>query len=499
MLITQWGRLRIPGAPIKRPQRGTVKAAKAAATDKEAMSTLTSKFMPQWRIEDAVTAAFIGALLVMCMVAALAWYSVTQFLNGTRWVDHTHVVLATIEHTNALSGEALSAAQEYVITGDSKRITERDRAISEIQSSLRALAELTADNKAQQERLVNLNSLTSARIEYMSSVLNTRHYEGFEAARSLIAGERPRRLIDDFRESLNAMADEERLLLQRRLLADEDSQGRLIAACGALLLVVVLTVGMGLLRLRRELRLRQTMAEVLERKTIELQTSNKELESFSYSVSHDLRSPLRAIDSFALMLEEDYAAKLDEEGHRYINVIREGAQRMGRLIDDLLSLSRMGREPINAVSIDPRVGAQRAMKEVLVAHAGTPPELLMHKLPLACGDAALLHHVWVNLIGNAVKYSSKSAAPRIEIGGCIHGGEAVYFVKDNGAGFDMRYADKLFRVFQRLHGADEFPGSGVGLAIVQRIITRHGGRVWGESEPEHGAKFYFTLPQAAIA
>jgi light-regulated signal transduction histidine kinase (bacteriophytochrome) len=122
----------------------------------------------------------------------------------------------------------------------------------------------------------------------------------------------------------------------------------------------------------------------------------------------------------------------------------------------------------------------------------------MHELPPACGDAALLHHVWVNLIGNAVKYSSKIAAPRIEIGGCIQGSEAVYFVKDNGAGFDMRYADKLFRVFQRLHGADEFPGSGVGLAIVQRVISRHGGRVWGESEPEHGAKFFFTLPQAAV-
>jgi light-regulated signal transduction histidine kinase (bacteriophytochrome) len=333
----------------------------------------------------------------------------------------------------------------------------------------------------------------------MNAVVIMRQTEGFEAAQRLIASGRPRGLVNQLRESVNGMADEERLLLRQRLLADEVSQRRLIAACGALLAVVILTVGLGLLRLRRELRLRQALAEKLERKTIELQASNKELESFSYSVSHDLRSPLRAIDSFALMLQEDYAAKLDDEGRRYIGVVREGAQQMGRLIDDLLAFSRMGREPINAVSIDLRVGAERALREVLVAHTGTSPELLMHELPPARGDAALLHHVWVNLIANAVKYSSKIAAPRIEIGGCIQGSEAVYFVKDNGAGFDMRYADKLFRVFQRLHAADEFPGSGVGLAIVQRVISRHGGRVWGEGEPEHGAKFFFTLPQRAAA
>jgi signal transduction histidine kinase len=462
------------------------------------MKILAGKLVSWWSIEDAVTAAFIGALIVMCIVTSLAWYAVTQFLESTRWVDHTHVVLATLEHTNASSEEALSAVEEYVITGDPTSIAERDRAISEIQSSLRDLEELTADNESQQQRLAIIDSSVTERIELMNVVLVTRQTEGFEAAQRLFASGRPRGLVDQFSKSLNEMGDQERLLLRHRLFADEVSQRRLLATCGALLAIVVLTVGLGLFRLRRELRLRQMLAEKLEHKTIELQTSNKELESFSYSVSHDLRSPLRAIDSFALMLEEDYAAKLDEEGRRYIKVVREGAQKMGRLIDDLLAFSRLGREPINAVSIDVRVGAERALKEVLVAHTGTSPELLVHEMPAACADAALLHHVWVNLIGNAVKYSSKIAAPRIEIGGCIQGSDAVYFVKDNGAGFDMRYAGKLFGVFQRLHGAEEFPGTGVGLAIVHRVISRHGGRVWGESKPDHGAKFFFTLPQAAF-
>jgi signal transduction histidine kinase len=463
------------------------------------MKLLASKHVPLRSVEDAVTAGFIGALIAMCVVTSLAWYSVTQFLESTRWVDHTHVVLAALDHTNASSDEAFAAVQEYVITGNPASIAGRDRAVSEIQSSLRELEELTIDNKTQQDRLAMLNSSTAERIETMNAVLFTRQTDGFEAAQKLIASGRPRELVNQLRESLKTMGDEEQSLLQRRLLTDEASQRGLIIACGTLLAVVILTVGLGLVRLRRELRLRQALAEELKRKTIELQTSNKDLESFSYSVSHDLRSPLRAIDSFALMLEEDYAATLDKEAYRYISVIREGAQKMGRLIDDLLAFSRMGRESINAVSIDLRAVAERAVKEVLVAHTGTSPELLVHELPPARGDAALLHHVWVNLIGNAVKYSSKTAAPRIEIGGCIQGSEAVYFIKDNGAGFDMRYADKLFGVFQRLHGADEFPGTGVGLAIVKRVISRHGGRVWGESEPDHGAKFFFTLPHGAVA
>jgi signal transduction histidine kinase len=463
------------------------------------MTTIVNKrVLPRRSFETAITAAFIGALLVMGLVTSLSLYLVTRFLTSTGWVNHTHVVLVTLERANSSIAEVLAATEEFLVTADPATIVERDRAISALQASLGALGDLTVDNQAEQRRLANLRARAAEYITYMTALVATRQAAGLEASRERLTVDQPRRLVNRLREPLNEMRDSEHLLLQHRLFSDQTSQRRLIAACGALLAVVILTVGLGFLRLRRELHWRQALAEDLERKTSELQTSNKELESFSYSVSHDLRSPLRAIDSFALMLEEDYAAKIDDQGRRYIRVVREGAQNMGRLIDDLLSFSRLGREPINAVGIDLRVGAERAMREVLMAHAGPPPRLLMHKLPAGYGDAALLHHVWTNLIANAVKYSSKIAEPCIEIGGCIEGSEAVYFVKDNGAGFDMRYVDKLFRVFQRLHAADEFPGSGVGLAIVQRVISRHGGRVWGEGEPERGAKFFFTLPQAAL-
>ena len=183
------------------------------------MKALASKLVPRWSIEAVVTAAFIGALILMCMVTSLAWYSVTQFLESTRWVDHTHVVLVTLEHANASSEQALSLAQEYVITGDPTSIAGRDRAISDIESSVRELGELTADNRAQQERLAILNSRAAERIAFMNAVVIMRQTEGFEAAQRLIASGRPHGLVNQLRESVNGMADEERLLLRQRLLA----------------------------------------------------------------------------------------------------------------------------------------------------------------------------------------------------------------------------------------------------------------------------------------
>jgi PAS domain S-box-containing protein len=234
--------------------------------------------------------------------------------------------------------------------------------------------------------------------------------------------------------------------------------------------------------------------ESLKLKNAVLEAVNKEIESFSYSVSHDLRAPLNVVNGFAAMLEEDCAAQLDATGRRYVGAIREAVRHMGRLIDDLLDLSRLSRQAVSRERIDARALAQRAAQEILTGHSGPPPALIVHEMPEGEGDPSLLHHVWSNLIGNAVKYSSKSSSPCVEIGGMTDGLEVRYFVRDNGVGFDMRHAHKLFNVFQRLHRSDQFPGTGVGLAIVHRIVTRHGGRVWAQSEPGHGATFYFTLP-----
>ena len=231
-------------------------------------------------------------------------------------------------------------------------------------------------------------------------------------------------------------------------------------------------------------------------RTEQLEATNKELESFSYSVSHDLRTPLRAISGYTRMLEEDHGARLDEDAKRCLTVVRKEAGRMAELIDDLLAFSRLGREHFKATAIDMMALVQEVAGELRPA-AVPATQIEVDSLPPASGDRATLRQVWVNLIGNAIKFSGKCDQPRVRISGKKLQVETVYRIEDNGAGFDMRYYNKLFGVFQRLHGIEEFPGTGIGLAIVQRVVARHRGRVWAESEPGRGAVFYFSLPNGA--
>ena len=246
---------------------------------------------------------------------------------------------------------------------------------------------------------------------------------------------------------------------------------------------------------------------VLER-TEQMAAANKELEAFSYSVSHDLRAPLRAIDGFSRILLEDYAAALPDEAKGYLNLVRDNTRQMAQLVDDLLAFSRLGRLSLAKQTVKPGAMVRTCLAELRNELEGRHIEISVHDLPQCQADPILLKQVWTNLLSNAVKYTRKSDKAHIEIG-CrtqpessanglashpaeVHM-ETVYFVKDNGAGFDMKYAHKLFGVFQRLHRAADYEGTGVGLAIVQRIVNRHGGRVWAEAELHHGAVFSFTL------
>jgi light-regulated signal transduction histidine kinase (bacteriophytochrome) len=234
----------------------------------------------------------------------------------------------------------------------------------------------------------------------------------------------------------------------------------------------------------------------VHQRTAELDAANKELEAFSYSVSHDLRAPLRHISGFAELLQNHLKDHIDDKARRYLHTITSSAGRMGRLIDDLLAFSRIGRSQLAPQRV--RLGdITREAREEIIAQNGVGTRTIqwqIDELPDVQGDPAMLRQVMVNLLSNAVKYSAPRPTARIEVGSRREKDEVVVYVRDNGVGFDMQYADKLFGVFQRLHRADEFEGTGVGLANVGRIIRRHGGRVWAEGQVDQGASFYFSLP-----
>ena len=231
----------------------------------------------------------------------------------------------------------------------------------------------------------------------------------------------------------------------------------------------------------------------LQKQSDQLQAANKELEAFSYSVSHDLRAPLRSIDGFSQALEEDYADKLDTEGKDHLQRVRAATQRMGQLIDDLLNLSRVTRGEMRCQPINLTAMAQAIAADLQQTAPDREVEFIISEGLAAHGDTRLVRILLDNLLNNAWKYTSKQPRARIEFGFAQNNGESGYFVRDDGAGFDMAYSDKLFGAFQRLHTAAEFNGTGVGLATVQRIVHRHGGRVWAQAKPDQGATFYFSL------
>ncbi|HLH30469.1 MAG TPA: ATP-binding protein, partial [Terriglobia bacterium] len=243
-------------------------------------------------------------------------------------------------------------------------------------------------------------------------------------------------------------------------------------------------------------RLNGELEQRVKERTAQLEMMVKELEAFTYSISDDMRGPLRAIDGFSRVLMQEYPDKMDEEGKRLLNIIRSNARSMSELIDGLLTFSHLGRQPLDQADINMDELARSVFDEVQAANKERQVEVKVEKLPPTFGDRAMLRQVLYNLISNAFKFTRPASNPVIEIGFQEGGNQNTYFVRDNGVGFDMQYLPKLFGVFQRLHSVDDFEGAGVGLALVQRIVLRHGGRVWAEGKPNEGATFYFSLPKA---
>ena len=263
----------------------------------------------------------------------------------------------------------------------------------------------------------------------------------------------------------------------------------------------MVVIGFVMRQRRAEAAIFQLNAELEQRvaqRTAELETAIFDLENFNYSASHDLRIPLRAVDGFSRILLDEYAQQLDEEGRRLLNVVRDNSKKMAQLIDDMLAFSRTGRMTATPSEINMVELVHEVMEELKPATAERDLKLVIGTLPSIFADRHMMRRVLINLLSNAIKFTCHKATALIEVGAKTEGSEAVFYVKDNGAGFDMKYANKLFGVFQRLHGVDEFEGTGIGLAVVKRIVAKHGGRVWAEGKVNEGATFYFAIPAIAV-
>jgi signal transduction histidine kinase len=436
-----------------------------------------------------------GALLVL--VSAVAILAVRGHGESGRWVAHTEEVIGELEGLSAAVSAAEAARRGFLASGETFYLDERNTALSKLQSHLQSAKMLTTDNPGQQARLQDLAGIFAQRAPQVDDLIVIAQTDGLAAAQHAFVAQHVQNVQHATLEA-NRKIDEietvERDLLISRQDADSRSSAMLMAAFTVLLLTGAAVLACLYLRIRREMQDRAMTSTALQRANTGLEAANRELESFSYSVSHDLRAPLRAIDGYSQMLEEDYGAHLEETGRRYIQTVRRSSQRMAALIDDLLTFSRLSRQNLIRETVDMTALARRAAAEVLEGQPGPQPAVEIAEMPPVLGDPALLRQVWTNLIGNAVKYSSKSPSPAVRVRAASDGRLVHYEVQDNGVGFDMKYAGKLFGVFQRLHNLDEYPGTGVGLAIVQRIVVRHHGVVTAQGERGKGATFGFTLP-----
>jgi signal transduction histidine kinase len=474
-----------------------------------------------------VPMVLLGALLFVALNAWMALGSVKWLEKSQKWVVHTWEVIAQVERLVSSAKDAETGSRGYLLTGQERFLEPYVAARRELPAELAGFKELTADNASQQVRAAQMREVMEQRLALLEQANLLRSTGGnLDAARAIALMDIGKAEMDRLRGIADAMEREEQRLLVDRTRESATAARRVrytLALASALDLLLIVFMFRYFVR-ERELRLTaELMAERLavsrvevERKAAEIQelneglerrvqqrtaeleltnreleAANRELEAFSYSVSHDLRAPLRTIDGFSLALEEDYGTAVGAEGKDYIDRVRAGVQRMGGLIDALLQLSRITRAEIERETIDVTTLAESVARQVESQNDGQKIEFLIQKGLSADADAKLLRVALENLFGNAVKFSSKMPESKVEFGWDTS--QKAFYIRDNGAGFDMHYKDKLFNAFNRLHGDKDFKGSGIGLATVARVVHRHHGHIWAESVVNAGATFWFTL------
>jgi signal transduction histidine kinase len=447
------------------------------------------------------------ALLAFASIGVFSYRSAVQYDNDLGWVTHTHLVLESISTVVNDTTDAETGERGYILTGEEPYLQQYRRGKSHVAEDLQTIRELTADNPVQQRNLDRLEPLIAAEFEELQGRIAIRNWQGLNAGAESVKQALGKHSMDNIRDLTLAMKSEENQLLQHRMEAAGSAARRSkgVIIFGNALASFFLALAGFIIQKEMEARKRgqdeiKRLNHDLEQRVSELTVANRELDAFTHSLAHDLRAPLRHMHGFAELLRELWHERLDDDGRHFLGKILVSSREMGMLVDDLLNFSRLARVEVQPGEVNPRELVDRARRELEPEMEGRRIMWEIGPLPGVRADPALLYQALFNLMANAVKYTRKCAAACIEVGsiGANGDGHVTVFVRDNGAGFDMQYAGKLFRVFQRLHQAEDFEGTGVGLANVRRIIERHGGRVWAEGAIGLGATFYFSLPAASL-
>jgi signal transduction histidine kinase len=442
------------------------------------------------KILNAILIFLIVAIFLV--VSFLSYRSLLRIDTDEYWEVHSYQVVGGLDILISDFENMETGERGYVITGQDAFLQPYTTALLDVSVRIKTLQELTVDNATQQQSLSTMQPLVVTEIANLQNIISLRKDKGFAAAQAEVASDKGKVTMDSIRAIVANMQTTEADLLQVRTndLSQTNAATKLIVLWGSF-------IGLLFALLVNYIIYRFVIGEMVRKPLLEeALKANKEMEAFSYSVSHDLRAPLRAIDGFTQILVEDYAGKLNDEGKRIAGIIEASTVQMGKLIDNLLSFSRLGRAEIKKVPIAMGTLAGEVYDEVKKASPDRNINFVMGTLPDVKGDADMIRQVWVNLLTNAVKFTAKKDNVKIEVGSTSDRNTTTYYVKDNGAGFDMQYVGKLFGVFQRLHSIEEFEGTGIGLANVKRIVERHGGTVRAEGKVGEGATFYFTLPKA---
>lgn len=445
-------------------------------------------------LEKKIDLGFLLIFAVGLLMAGLAWRSAALSLRTFRAVDLTRKTLADIEQTLVDLLTVETYARGYVLRGDERWLETYNERLARLRADVPRLRAATASNPRHQARLARFEQVLEKELEVLAvrvATYRARGQEGMLDTANIPGDGRIR--VASLRDTLQAIEVEESARLNSQ---SAEAQS---AALATMTMVVVMTlsavvfVGYSTVVVRRGFRLRQQFEDRIRQQNLELENVNRELDAFSYSISHDLRSPLRGINGWSQAITEDCAPQLDDVGQGYLQRIRGETQRMGQLIDDLLRLSRLAKSKLEITRVDLSALAGGIVARLREVSPERTVECVIQPGLHTQGDPGLLAALLTNLLENAWKFTGKVPAARLEFSGEEKEGETIFCVRDNGAGFDLTYATKLFSAFQRMHKMTEFPGTGVGLATVQRIVNRHGGRIWVDARVNHGAAFFFTL------